>query len=51
MEQAVEVMNISLSEIDLWFKRNKLNLNPSETRYMLFNHKTDDTNLVIVGNE
>ena len=44
-------MNDALQEVDLWFKRNKLNLNPSKTRYMLFNVKTRETDLVKIGNE
>ena len=39
-------MNSALINIDTWFRRNKLNLNPSKTRYMIFNYKTDDTKLV-----
>ena len=31
--------------------RNKLGLNPSKTRYMIFNHKTEVTNLVKIGDE
>ena len=44
-------MNDALQEVDLWFKRNKLNLNLSKTRYMLFNVKTRETDMVKIGNE
>ena len=37
-------MNNALSKVKDWFLMNKLNLNPSKTRYMIFNHKTDKTN-------
>ena len=32
LEEAVTKMNQALSDIDTWFKRNKLGLNPSTTR-------------------
>ena len=51
LEEAVTKMNQTLSDIDTWFKRNKLGLNPSKTRYMIFNHKTEVTNLVKIGDE
>ena len=35
LEEAVTKMNQTLSDIDTWFKRNKLGLNPSKTRYMI----------------
>ena len=44
-------MNEALQEVDLWFKRNKLNLNPSKTLYLIFNAKTKETNLVKIGSE
>ena len=44
-------MNKAMVDIDLWFKCNKLNLNPSKTRYMILNHKTESTDLVKIGNE
>ena len=50
LESAVARMNKSLERADLWFKRNKLNLNPSKTRYMLFNSKSEETQLVKIGN-
>ena len=40
LDEAVTKMNKALSDIDIWFKRNKLRLNTSKTRYMIFNHKT-----------
>ena len=36
-------MNQSMSKVLTWFQSNKLNLNPSKTRYMIFNCK-DNTN-------
>ena len=51
LEQAVNRMNKSLERAHLWFERNKLNLNPSKTRYMIFNSKTEETKLVKLGNE
>ena len=44
-------MNKSLERAHLWFERKKLNLNPSKTRFMIFNSKTEETNLVKLGNE
>ena len=49
IESATAKMNKSLERADLWFKRNKLNLNPSKTRYMIFNSKTEETKLVKIG--
>ena len=37
LQEATSRMNSSSEEVDLWFKRNKFNLNPSKTRYMTFN--------------
>ena len=36
--------------MDSWFNKNKLNLNPGKTRYMIFNCNTDDTKLVRINN-
>ena len=44
-------MNSALEEVDLWFTRNKLNLNPSKARYMIFNAKTKEADLVKIGDE
>ena len=49
LSEAVNAMDSALINIDTSFRRNKLNLNPSKTRYMIFNHKTDDTKLVKIG--
>ena len=51
LEGATARMNKSLERVDLWFKRNKLNLNPSKTRYMIFNSKSEETQLVKIGDE
>ena len=49
--EAVATMNESLERVHLWFQRNKLNLNPSKTRYMIFNSKTEETQLVKINNQ
>jgi hypothetical protein len=35
-------MNASMRNIDMWFAQNKLNLNPSKTRYSIFKPKAND---------
>jgi hypothetical protein len=49
-KEASELMNSVLSKVYKWFRQNKLNLNPSKTRYMIFNSKTEETNLVKIDN-
>ena len=45
-------MNSALSKLHRWFSQNKLNLNPSKTRYMIFNGKgTTETNLVKIDGQ
>ena len=44
-------MNNALINVDKWFMRNKLNLNPSKTCYMIFNCQTDKTDLVKINNQ
>ena len=51
LQVATDRMNKSLERVDKWFKRNKLNLNPSKTRYMIFNSKMEKTQLVKIGKE
>ena len=51
LEEAVDHMNKALAKVAIWFKRNKLNLNPSKTRYMVLNAKTSETKLVKIGDE
>ena len=51
VEKAAELMNKTLINVDLWFRRNKLNLNPSKTRCMIFNSKTEETDLVKINTE
>jgi len=49
--EATENMNATMVKVHAWFQKNKLNLNPSKTRYMVFNGKgTTETNLVKVDN-
>ena len=49
LEHAVDHMNRALAKVAIWFKRNKLNLNPSKTRYMVFNAKTTETKRRVLG--
>lgn len=51
LAMAKQNMNKALVNIDRWFKRNKFNLNPSQTRYMILNHKTEETELVRIGSK
>ena len=51
LDEAVNQMNRALAKVAIWFKRKKLNLNPSKTRYMVFNGKTTGTKLVKIGDE
>ena len=41
-------MNDALVNISQWFGQNKLNLNPSKTRYLIFNSKSPETKLIKV---
>ena len=50
LQDAADKMNTALKDADLWFKRNKLNLNPSKTRYMIFNCNTEATDLININN-
>ena len=43
-------MNSALSKVKGWFLMDKLNLNPSKTRYMVFNHKTDRADHLTIDN-
>ena len=41
-----------MDKVFKWFQSNKLNLNPSKTRYMIFNCKDDtDTNHININGE
>ena len=51
LQEAAERMNHSLDKVKYWFQRNKLNLNPSKTRYMIFNAHTAETRMLKIGNE
>ena len=44
-------MNASLNRVTKWFLCNKLNLNPSKTRYMIFNSNTNRTDLIRIADE
>jgi hypothetical protein len=44
--EAAEKMNRTLEKVYRWFRQNKLNLNPSKTRYMIFNSKTERDDIV-----
>ena len=50
LEEATEKMNTALHNVNKWFAQNKLNLNPSKTRYMIFNGRNiTETNLIKLG--
>ena len=51
LQEAADKMNTALSQVDTWFQKNKLNLNPSKTRYMIFNSKSEETDIVKIGDE
>ena len=51
LEIAVDIMNNALFNVDRWFRRNKLNLSPNKTRYMIFNCQTEETKLVKINNQ
>ena len=46
LQGAADRMNEALSKVGLWFKKNKLNLNPGKTRYMVFNCRTERTDII-----
>ena len=50
LEEAANNMNSVLAKVNIWFKQNKLNLNPSKTRCMIFNAKTEETELISIDN-
>ena len=50
LQEAGNNMNSVLAKVNIWFKQNKLNLNPSKTRCMIFNAKTEETNLIAIDN-
>jgi hypothetical protein len=50
-EEAADKMNKTLERVYKWFRQNKLNLNPSKTRYMIFNSKTEKQDLVKINDE
>ena len=45
LQDAADKMNTALSQVDTWFQKNKLNLNPSKARYMIFNSKSEETDI------
>ena len=51
----LQKVNLELNNVSLWFKTNKLGLNPKKTKFMLFapkdKHITGDVNLYIDGSE
>ena len=49
--EAVQLMNTALEKISRWFIANKLQLNPSKTRYMIFNNKETDHIYVTIKGE
>ena len=50
IEEATAKMNNAISKVRDWFLMNKVNLNPSKTSYMVFNHKTDKTDHLTIDN-
>ena len=52
LQEASWKMNLSMDKVYRWFQSNKLNLNPSKTRYMIFNCKgNSDTNHIHINGE
>ena len=51
LEEAAVKMNASLNKVTKWFLCNKLNLNPSKTRCIIFNSNTNSTDLIRIENE
>ena len=52
LKEATHKMNITMDKVNTWFQSNKLNLNPSKTRYMIFNGKnTKETKLVQIDGQ
>ena len=45
IEEASEKMNSSMKNIHLWFAQNKLNLNPTKTRYSIFKPNKNDKDI------
>ena len=43
-----DLANFELSKIEDWFKANKLTLNASKTKYILFKNKKEDVSIVKV---
>ena len=50
-KRPLKKMNATLLKVGICFQRNKLNLNPSKTRDMIFNSKCDGKNYVRIGKE
>jgi hypothetical protein len=50
-DEAISLMNTALTKISRWFIANKLQLNPSKTRYIIFNNKINPLSTVMIGNE
>ena len=51
LQEAADKMNASLNRVAKWFLCNKLNLNPSKTRYIIFNANTNSTDLIRIADE
>ena len=51
VEEAAQKMNAPSMKGGIWFQRNKLNLNQSKTRHMIFNSKWDGNNYVRIGTD
>ena len=49
LREPCTIMNKPLINVNLWFQRNKLNLIPSKTRYIIFNCNTEDINHIVIN--
>ena len=48
LHELYDLANFELSKIEDWFKANKLTLNASKTKYILFKNKKEDVSIVKV---
>ena len=51
LQEAADKMNASLNRVAKWFLCNKLNLNPSKTRYIISNSNTNSTDLIRIADK
>ena len=51
LEQLVNLINTELNKLAIWFRANKMSVNLSKTKYIIFhakNKKIDDENLPVI---